>query len=88
MFTKVLREMNSKELSMFIQFLTGSPMAPSGGFGQLVPKITVHFLPPSERLPTASTCSNFLECPKYSSFEVMKNSVFKAIEHCEGFGMM
>ncbi|KAH9821476.1 hypothetical protein DFH28DRAFT_1078835 [Melampsora americana] len=60
----------------FLQFITGAPKLPIGGFRGLHPPLTVvrkaaesgHT--PDEYLPSVMTCVNYLKLPEYSSAEV------------------
>lgn len=60
----------------FLQFITGAPKLPIGGFRGLHPPLTVvrkaaesgHT--PDEYLPSVMTCVNYLKLPEYSSADV------------------
>ncbi|EGG06319.1 uncharacterized protein MELLADRAFT_48491 [Melampsora larici-populina 98AG31] len=60
----------------FLQFITGAPKLPIGGFRGLHPPLTVvrkaaesgHV--PDEYLPSVMTCVNYLKLPEYSSTDV------------------
>jgi len=74
----------------YLQFITGSPRLPVGGFRGLNPSLTVvrkpHEAPlrPDDYLPSVMTCVNYLKLPEYSSREVMKRKLDTAIR--EGVG--
>ena len=74
----------------FLQFITGSPKLPLGGFRALKPKLTVVLkhaesgLTPDEYLPSVMTCANYLKLPKYSSKEIMQQRITQAMH--EGAG--
>lgn len=74
----------------FLQFITGSPKLPIGGFRGLTPPLTVvrkpHEAPLSadDYLPSVMTCVNYLKLPEYSSKAVMQEKLKTAIR--EGVG--
>ncbi|KAF8623233.1 hypothetical protein AX15_006467 [Amanita polypyramis BW_CC] len=74
----------------FLQFITGSPKLPIGGFRGLNPPLTVvrkpHEAPftADDYLPSVMTCVNYLKLPEYSSSGVMKEKLQTAVQ--EGVG--
>ncbi|GBE89625.1 hypothetical protein SCP_1602880 [Sparassis crispa] len=74
----------------FLQFITGSPKLPIGGFRGLNPPLTVvrkpHEAPltADDYLPSVMTCVNYLKLPEYSSKAVMKEKLGIAMK--EGVG--
>ncbi|GLB41853.1 putative protein with domain Homologous to E6-AP Carboxyl Terminus with [Lyophyllum shimeji] len=74
----------------FLQFITGSPKLPIGGFRGLNPPLTVvrkpHEAPltADDYLPSVMTCVNYLKLPDYSSKSVMREKLRIAIQ--EGIG--
>ncbi|KAF8659836.1 hypothetical protein AX16_001721 [Volvariella volvacea WC 439] len=74
----------------FLQFITGSPKLPIGGFRGLNPPLTVvrkpheHPLTADDYLPSVMTCVNYLKLPEYSSKSVMLEKLRLAIK--EGVG--
>ncbi|CAG9769753.1 unnamed protein product [Ceutorhynchus assimilis] len=78
---EVLSSYDSEEQRMFVQFLTGSPRLPVGGFKALSPPLTVvrktlePNMNPDDFLPSVMTCVNYLKLPDYSSLEVMRNKL-------------
>ncbi|KAF8262629.1 hypothetical protein EI94DRAFT_1773142 [Lactarius quietus] len=74
----------------YLQFLTGSPRLPIGGFRGLNPPLTVvrkpHEAPlkADDYLPSVMTCVNYLKLPEYSSKEVMLEKLQVAMK--EGVG--
>ncbi|ELP90164.1 ubiquitin protein ligase, putative [Entamoeba invadens IP1] len=94
-FWSVLEEMNQLLRNKVLQFVTGSPNSPIGGFQKLV-DADGHPLPfmicsikydnPDEKLPTAHTCINRLDLPNYSNKEILKEKLLYAISECTGFG--
>jgi E3 ubiquitin-protein ligase TRIP12 len=63
---------------LFLQYVTGSPRLPYGGFVQLSPKLTIakRITPegkdPNKFLPSVMTCQNFLKVPEYTSYAVLQ----------------
>lgn len=78
MLIDILASYNREEQRLFLQFVTGSPRLPTGGFKALNPPLTVvrksleSSLDPDEYLPSVMTCVNYLKLPDYSSAEVMR----------------
>ncbi|KAI0091468.1 hypothetical protein BDY19DRAFT_983799 [Irpex rosettiformis] len=74
----------------FLQFVTGSPKLPIGGFRGLNPHFTVvrkaHESPlaADDYLPSVMTCVNYLKLPDYSTKAVMKERLLTAMQ--EGVG--
>ncbi|KAJ1306674.1 hypothetical protein OPQ81_007668 [Rhizoctonia solani] len=62
----------------FLQFITGSPKLPIGGFRGLSPQLTVVRKPhepplkADDYLPSVMTCVNYLKLPEYSTRSVME----------------
>jgi E3 ubiquitin-protein ligase TRIP12 len=75
---EVLSSYDREEQRMFVQFLTGSPRLPVGGFKALSPPLTVvrktlePNMNPDDFLPSVMTCVNYLKLPDYTSIEVMR----------------
>ncbi|KAG5421105.1 UFD4 [Candida metapsilosis] len=86
----ILIGLNLEEKRQFLQFLTGSPKLPIGGFKALRPELTVvrkraeDGLKDDDYLPSVMTCANYLKIPKYSSKSVMKEKLMQAVK--EGAG--
>ncbi|XP_063890837.1 E3 ubiquitin-protein ligase TRIP12 isoform X2 [Helicoverpa armigera] len=78
MLIDILASYNREEQRLFLQFVTGSPRLPTGGFKALNPPLTVvrksleSSLDPDEYLPSVMTCVNYLKLPDYTSAEVMR----------------
>ncbi|KAF5361746.1 hypothetical protein D9756_002251 [Leucocoprinus leucothites] len=74
----------------YLQFITGSPKLPIGGFRGLNPPFTVvrkpHEAPlkSDDYLPSVMTCVNYLKLPDYSSKTVMREKLKVAMQ--EGVG--
>ncbi|CAG5128805.1 unnamed protein product, partial [Candidula unifasciata] len=75
---EVLSNYTNSEQRDFLQFVTGSPRLPVGGFRSLNPPLTiVRKQPegsdePDSYLPSVMTCVNYLKLPDYSSIEIMR----------------
>jgi E3 ubiquitin-protein ligase TRIP12 len=87
---EILAEYDSSRRRDFLQFITGSPKLPIGGFRGLSPPLTVvrkpHEAPltADDYLPSVMTCVNYLKLPEYSSKAVMREKLGVAIK--EGMG--
>lgn len=86
----ILVSFNDAEKRAFLQFSTGAPKLPIGGFKALRPAFTVVRKHPDsgmkddDYLPSVMTCANYLKLPNYSSERVMKERLLQAIN--EGAG--
>lgn len=86
----IMSSFDLNERREFLQWLTGSPKLPIGGFGGLQPQLTVvkrpHEAPlkPDDYLASNMSCANFLKLPQYSSKEVMRRRLQTAVR--EGAG--
>ena len=77
------------EQRAFLQFVTGSPRLPVGGFRMLHPPLTIvrktaentneNNPNTDQALPSVMTCVNYLKLPDYSSKEMMKVKLNTAI---------
>ncbi|KAF9071607.1 hypothetical protein BDP27DRAFT_1382427 [Rhodocollybia butyracea] len=87
---EILSEYDPSTRRDFLQFITGSPKLPIGGFRGLNPQLTVvrkpHEAPltADDYLPSVMTCVNYLKLPEYSSKATMKEKLGVAIK--EGVG--
>ncbi|KAH7013305.1 hypothetical protein EDB80DRAFT_368562 [Ilyonectria destructans] len=74
----------------FLQFTTGSPKLPIGGFKSLTPMFTVvckpseHPYASDDYLPSVMTCVNYLKLPDYTSMETMKKQLSMAVKEGQG----
>ncbi|KAH7312186.1 hypothetical protein B0I35DRAFT_356829 [Stachybotrys elegans] len=74
----------------FLQFTTGSPKLPIGGFKSLTPMFTVvckpseHPYTSDDYLPSVMTCVNYLKLPDYTTIEIMRKQLFTAIKEGQG----
>lgn len=80
-FYEILSDYNREEQRLFLQFVTGTPRLPTGGFKALTPPLTVvrkkvdGNQDPDDYLPSVMTCVNYLKIPEYSSRDVMKSKL-------------
>lgn len=87
---EIMSNYDSPMRRAFLQFITGSPKLPIGGFRGLNPLLTVvrkpHEAPltADDYLPSVMTCVNYLKLPEYSSKAVMGEKLRIAIQ--EGVG--
>ena len=79
---KLISCFNIEDRKMFLQFVTGCPRLPIGGFKSLTPPLTVvRKLPtninisPDKYLPSVMTCQNYLKIPEYSSYDVLEKQL-------------
>eukprot|EP00831_Metopus_contortus_P022774 TRINITY_DN20477_c0_g1_i5.p1 TRINITY_DN20477_c0_g1~~TRINITY_DN20477_c0_g1_i5.p1 ORF type:complete len:127 (-),score=22.35 TRINITY_DN20477_c0_g1_i5:206-586(-) len=90
-FWAVMESFSGRERAEFLQFVTGSSMVPLGGFKNLqgavgVQRFQIHKAESSvDRLPTAHTCFNQLDLPRYPSKEVLQDRLLKAIKEGADF---
>ncbi|KAF3389483.1 hypothetical protein F1880_003807 [Penicillium rolfsii] len=83
-------ELDSQQRRDFLQFVTGSPKLPIGGFKSLTPIFTVVCRPseppytPDDYLPSVMTCVNYLKLPDYSTLDVLKERLLVAIKEGQG----
>ncbi|KAH8418457.1 hypothetical protein KR009_004362 [Drosophila setifemur] len=77
----ILSSYSRDEQRAFLQFVTGSPRLPTGGFKALTPPLTIVRKTldgnqnPNDYLPSVMTCVNYLKLPDYSSREVMRQKL-------------
>jgi len=86
MFIQMLQDFNVDEKRQFLQFVTGAPRLPYGGFKALTPKLTVVKKQPDSAeqsadayLPSVMTCQNYIKLPEYSTLEIMKAQFYYAV---------
>lgn len=78
---EIMSAFNREEQRLFLQFVTGSPCLPTGGFKAYNPPLTIvrKTLDPNESaddyLPSVMTCVNYLKLPDYSSREAMRSKL-------------
>lgn len=87
---RILVGFTTTEKRTFLQFLTGLPRLPVGGFKALRPELTVVKKHPEgglssdDYLPSVMTCANYLKLPQYSLEEKMRQRLLQAAN--EGAG--
>ncbi|KAK9771537.1 hypothetical protein SCAR479_11741 [Seiridium cardinale] len=87
---QTMSELTPTQRRDFLQFTTGSPKLPIGGFKSLTPMFTVVCKPSEppytadDYLPSVMTCVNYLKLPDYTSIEKMKKQLFTAIREGQG----
>ncbi|CAI6331682.1 unnamed protein product [Periconia digitata] len=87
---QVMSEYTPSQRRDFLQFITGSPKLPIGGFKSLTPMFTVvnkrPDLPytPDDYLPSVMTCVNYLKMPDYSSIDVLRARLGVAVNEGQG----
>lgn len=78
---EILSSYGAESQRMFLQFVTGSPKLPVGGFRSLSPPLTIVRKAceanesPDNFLPSVMTCVNYLKLPDYSSKEIMEEKL-------------
>jgi E3 ubiquitin-protein ligase TRIP12 len=85
----VLCEFDQMQQRLFLQFITGAPKLPIGGFKGLTPPLTVvcktsDAATADKYLPSVMTCVNYLKLPQYSSEAVMKERLLLAMSEGQG----
>ncbi|KAM3419491.1 hypothetical protein BST61_g5416 [Cercospora zeina] len=87
---QVMSEFPPQSKRDFLQFVTGSPKLPIGGFKSLTPMFTVVCKPAEpphgsdDFLPSVMTCVNYLKMPDYSTLEVLQKRLDTAIREGQG----
>lgn len=87
---QTMSELTLSQRRDFLQFVTGSPKLPIGGFKSLTPMFTVVCKPSEppyssdDYLPSVMTCVNYLKLPDYTSQDVLKERLFVAIREGQG----
>lgn len=87
---QTMSELSLPERRDFLQFTTGSPKLPIGGFKSLTPMFTVVCKPSEppyssdDYLPSVMTCVNYLKLPDYSDLDVMRRQMSTAIKEGQG----
>ena len=87
---QVMSELTLAQRRDFLQFVTGSPKLPIGGFKALTPIFTVVRKPAEppytsdDFLISVMTCANYVKLPEYSSIDVLRKRLLTAIEEGQG----
>eukprot|EP00095_Tigriopus_kingsejongensis_P008879 maker-scaffold15_size728074-snap-gene-6.27 protein:Tk08879 transcript:maker-scaffold15_size728074-snap-gene-6.27-mRNA-1 annotation:"e3 ubiquitin-protein ligase trip12 isoform x2" len=79
---EVVSSYSREEQREFLQFVTGCPRLPVGGFKSLSPPLTIvkktfdsPDVNPDDYLPSVMTCVNYLKLPDYSSKKIMRDKL-------------
>ncbi|KAL8666904.1 MAG: hypothetical protein Q9202_001144 [Teloschistes flavicans] len=87
---QVMSELTLAQRRDFLQFVTGSPKLPIGGFKSLTPMFTV-VCKPSEPpytsddfLISVMTCANYVKLPDYSDMNILRRRLLTAIQEGQG----
>lgn len=79
----VLSKFDNEHKKKFLEFVTGFPRLPAGGFEKLQPKLSVVKKDvsdnPDSALPSVMTCQNYLKIPDYSSLLILEQKLLTAI---------
>ncbi|XP_071608200.1 E3 ubiquitin-protein ligase TRIP12 isoform X2 [Heliangelus exortis] len=81
---EILSSFDSEQQRLFLQFVTGSPRLPVGGFRSLNPPLTIvrktfeSTENPDDFLPSVMTCVNYLKLPDYSTIDIMREKLLIA----------
>ncbi|KAK6512211.1 Ubiquitin-protein ligase [Arthrobotrys musiformis] len=87
---QVMSQFNLQQRREFLQFVTGSPKLPIGGFKNLTPMFTVVCKPSEppfvsdDYLPSVMTCVNYLKLPDYTCVEVLRQRLQTAVHEGSG----
>ncbi|CAO0795915.1 unnamed protein product [Mucor circinelloides] len=83
---EILSNFTDVEKRQFLQFTTGSPRLPIGGWKALRPVFTVVCkipeapLTPDDYLPSVMTCANYFKMPAYSTKEIMRERLLTSMK--------
>jgi E3 ubiquitin-protein ligase TRIP12 len=87
---QTMSQYTPEERRDFLQFITGSPKLPIGGFKSLTPMFTVVCKPAEppytsdDYLPSVMTCVNYLKMPDYSTSDVLREKLNVAVQEGQG----
>jgi hypothetical protein len=94
-FWDAVESLSEDQRRKLLEFVTGSPKAPVGGFSQL-PRfyngrplfiIKKHTTSVGKNcLPMARTCFNIIELPDYKTYEELRERLVKITAYSRGFG--
>ncbi|KAH7666369.1 thyroid hormone receptor interactor 12 [Aphelenchoides avenae] len=90
--TDMLQSYSKDKRRKFLQFVTGSPRLPVGGFRALNPPLTVvrktaSYGNSENELPSAMTCYNYLKIPPYATYETFVERFDVALQFIYSFHM-
>ncbi|KAK2707816.1 E3 ubiquitin-protein ligase TRIP12-like [Artemia franciscana] len=82
---EVMSEFTRAEKRKFLQFVTGTPRLPIGGFKKLSPLLTIVKKGEKNKdsdsfLPSVMTCANYLKLPDYTSKEILEAKLKVAMD--------
>lgn len=86
-FVDIMHQFDQKQQSSFLQFITGAPKLPIGGFKALNPPLTIVAKTcdnPDKYLPSVMTCVNYVKLPRYTSPDIMKQQLLYAMSEGQG----
>ena len=86
-FLHLLSNLNHKQRTLFLKFVTGSPRLPPGGLGSLKPPLTIVRRGGEEgdqALLSVMTCANYIKLPPYTTREAMEKKLVFAINEGQG----
>lgn len=86
-FWQVVRDMSPTQHKQLLEFVTASDRVPVNGIGSVV-FIVQRNGDGDERLPSSSTCYGRLLLPRYTTKDVLRIKLEKAIENSVGFGSL
>lgn len=86
LFWAIIQSFTEAQKVQFVIFVTASDRVPLRGWQDLQLTIQKNGVG-DDRLPTAHTCFCQLLLPRYTSPELLKSNVLKAIANSEGFGL-
>ena len=79
---RIMAEYDQDDQRAFLQFVTGCPRLPIGGFKSLTPPLTIvkktfdcPEVAPDDYLPSVMTCANYLKLPDYTNKQIMKEKL-------------
>ena len=79
---QIMAEYDQDDQRAFLQFVTGCPRLPIGGFKSLSPPLTIvkktfdsPEVRPDDYLPSVMTCANYLKLPVYSTKQIMREKL-------------
>jgi E3 ubiquitin-protein ligase TRIP12 len=94
MFFDVVAGLDLRDQALFIKFVTGMDKLPFGGLKALNPQLTVAPRRAQDgesadaTLPSVMTCANYFKLPMYSSKEMMRERILKAVHECQDCFML
>lgn len=76
-FSRVIEKMSQDELHLFLRFLTGMVVIPLEG---LEKPLSIVYIPKSDKLPSAHTCSYQLDLPDYNDQDILQKKLLQMLE--------